>query len=80
MDTHLSVRIRFWLFLDMTYVTVTPLHFRERPHLVFPPGQSRPGHLVTAVCSAPACSGPCVDCKYQAHDYTLVTPLVTQEP
>lgn len=52
---------------------------------MFPPGQSRPSHLVTAVCSAPACPWPspppagCVDCKYQAHDYTLVTPLASSQ-
>ena len=54
---------------------------RERPRLVFPPGGARPSHLVTSACSAPACPGPgsppggCVDCKYNHHDYTLVTPL-----
>ena len=40
-------------------------------------------HLVTSVCSAPACpSGPvtgCVDCKYNAWDYTLVTPLLNND-
>ena len=52
---------------------------RERPKLLFSPSGSLT-HLVTAVCSAPSCpAGPptgCVDCKYEAWDYTLVTPLV----
>eukprot|EP00092_Neocalanus_flemingeri_P006366 GFUD01006852.1.p1 GENE.GFUD01006852.1~~GFUD01006852.1.p1 ORF type:complete len:425 (-),score=72.46 GFUD01006852.1:207-1367(-) len=53
---------------------------RERPKLLFSPSGS-PSHLVTAVCSAPSCpDGPptgCVDCKYEAWDYTLVSPLVS---
>ena len=53
---------------------------RERPKLVISPVSGAVTHLVTSVCSVPSCPhGPptgCVDCKYRAHDYTLVTPLI----
>lgn len=53
---------------------------RERPKLFFDDtGQMT--HLFNGVCSATACPPPngpktgCVDCKYEAWDYTLVAPL-----
>ena len=59
------------------FTTIT-VSTRERPKLLFSPTGSLT-HLMTAVCSAPACPvGPpsgCVDCKYEAWDYTLVTSL-----
>ena len=51
---------------------------RERPSLVMD-SAGRPSHLLTAVCTRPACpAGPptgCVDCKLQAPDITIITRL-----
>jgi len=62
----------------------TQLHLstRERPKFQFDPETGVMTHLISGVCSAPACpDGPstgCVDCKYDNWDYTLVMPLKTK--
>ena len=76
-DWHLGLGYPYTTQVRTNKQTIT-VSTRERPKLLFST-KGIPTHLITAVCSKPSCpEGPqtgCVDCKYQAKDFTLITPL-----